>query len=255
MNLGLAGKVSIVTGVAYERGIGRAIALALAGEGCDVACVDIDENGAREAAEQVKATGRRSLALKIDQGDYEQVKAAVNSIRDNLGGVDILINNAAWMGNVALLKKMPVSSWDKELAVNLSGPFYFIKEVLPIMLQAGWGRILNISSLLSVQGTKGRAGYCTTKAGIIGLTKTAALEGAHRGVTVNAMVLGLIDTAGMHATVPQELFEKIVSRCALQRPGRPEEIADVAVFLVSKRASYITGVEIFVDGGQQLLVL
>ena len=129
MDFGLRGKVAIVTGVASEQGIGRAVALSLAAEGCDIVCADIVYEGAREAAAQISSTGRRALAVKVDQGDYQSVRACVASASEWAGGIDILVNNAALMTNVNLIKDMPVSGWDREMAVSLSGPFYFIKEI------------------------------------------------------------------------------------------------------------------------------
>jgi 3-oxoacyl-[acyl-carrier protein] reductase len=255
MDLGLAGKTALVTGVASERGIGRAIALALAREGCNIACADIIYEAAEAAAAQVSALGRRALAVKVDQGDYDSVKACVDRANTWAGGIDILINNAALMTNVSLIKNMPVSGWDREMKVSLSGPFYFIKENLPLMMKRKWGRIINISSLAGKTGIAGRVGYCTAKAGLIGLTKAAALEGARAGVTVNVLLLGMVDSLGMRDTVPQKDFDTILDRIAFHRVATCEEIGEVAAFYASEQASYITGTEIIVDGGQTMLVL
>lgn len=255
MDLGLTGKVAIVTGVANKQGIGRAIAVALAREGCSVACADIVEEGAEEAARQVDSLGCKSLAVKYDQGNYESVKRCIEEVVNWMGGVDILINNAAWMDNVNLIRRMAVSDWDREMMISLSGPFYLIKETLPIMMKRKWGRILSISSLAGKTGIAGRAGYCTTKSGIIGLTKVAALEGARAGVTANVLILGMVDSTGMRGTVPPKDFDTIIGRIALHRLATCEEIAEIAAVYVSEKSGYITGAEIIVDGGQTLLVL
>jgi NAD(P)-dependent dehydrogenase (short-subunit alcohol dehydrogenase family) len=241
MDLGLSGKVALVTG--------RAIALTLAKEGCDIACVDIDLPGVEDAAGQIRDMGRRAIASRVDQAEYEQVKQAVLTINQELGPVDILINDAAWIQNTALVKNMGISAWDKELQINLSGPFYFIKELLPGMVERGWGRILNVSSLAGVTGGYGQVGYSSTKAGLVGLTKTVAAEAAKGAVTANVLHLGLIDTAGSRGMLREDIFERYKSRIALRRPGTAEEVANMAVFLVSEKASFVTGAEIIIDGG------
>ncbi len=254
MDLGLTGKVAIVTGPANPQGNGRAIALTIAKEGCDVACLDIDLPGAEDAAKQIRGIGQRSMALKADQSDYDQVKQAVLSVKQELGPVDIIVNNAAWLGNIALIGKMGISDWDRELMINLAGPFYFTKEVLPGMIERGWGRIVNISSVAGALGGTGQAGYSSTKAGLIGLTKTIALEGARAGVTANVLILGLIDTAAARATIRSDMLERIVKRNAIRRLGTPEEVGSMVAFLVSEKSSFLTGAEIIMDGGQTLFV-
>lgn len=255
MELGLQGKVAVVTGVASQHGIGRAVALRLAEEGCGIACVDIDKKGAEEAAHDVVSSGQKAIALECDQSDYENVKKTVATAVERLGGLDILINNAAWMNNVDLIRTMPAASWDKEVSVNLSGPFYFIKEALPVMMRGKWGRIINISSLLGLMGVAGRAGYCAVKSGLIGLTKTAAIEGARGNVTANVIFFGMVDTAGSRATVPQQHWDVIVQRGALGRAATTVEVADIVTFYASERTAFITGSEVMVDGGQSLLVM
>jgi NAD(P)-dependent dehydrogenase (short-subunit alcohol dehydrogenase family) len=255
MDLGLENKVAIVTGVASEQGIGRSIALSLAREGCSIGCIDIDKQGAEEAAHKIVSTGRKAIALECDQFDYISVKKAVAAVSEWMGGVDILINNAAWMNNVSLMRAMPAASWEKEISINLSGPFYFIKEALPIMMRRRWGRIISISSGLGLTGVAGRAGYCSAKSGLIGLTKTAALEGARGNVTANVMFFGMVDTAGSRATVPRQHWDVIVGRNALQRAASIQEVADVVTFYASEKSAFITGAEVMVDGGQTLLVL
>jgi len=255
MDLGLTDKIAIVTGSASPHGIGRAIALALAKEGCDIACLDIDLSGAQEAVGQVREIGRRAIALKVDQADYEQVKQAVLAVKQELGPADILINNAAWVQNIAHAQKMAISAWNKELHINLSGPFYFIREVVPDMTERGWGRILNISSIAGVAGAFASVGYSSSKAGLVGLTKTVALEAAQSGITANVLHLGLIGTAGARETLKPDIVERYLRRIAMRRLGNTEEVANTAAFLVSEKASFITGAEVILDGGQTLLVV
>jgi 3-oxoacyl-[acyl-carrier protein] reductase len=254
MDLGIKDRVAIVTGCANPQGIGRAIAAALAMEGCDVACLDKDPEGVNSAAAQIRDLGRRSIAVTVDQSDYEQVKKAVNSVEQEFGRIDILVNNAALLGNVSLIKNMSVANWDKEMSVNLSGPFYFVKEVFPKMMIRGWGRILNISSIAGIGGSYGQVGYSSTKAGLIGLTRTMALEGAKFGVTSNILILGLINSAALRAHIREDMLESIVKDNALRRLGTVQEVGDIAAFLLSDRAGFVTGAEIIMDGGHTLLV-
>lgn len=255
MELRLAGKKALVTGVAGERGIGRAIALALAEEDCVLTCVDVNGKGAEETTQQIIASGKKAVALQCDQSSYESVRKTVAEAGERMGGIDILVNNAAWMDNVNLIRNMSVESWEKELSINLSGLFYFIKETLPIMTRGQWGRIINISSLLGLTGVGGRPGYCAAKSGLIGLTKTAAIEGARFNITANVLFCGMVDTGSARATVPEQHWDLIVRRNALQRAATPAEIADVVTFYASERSAFITGSEVLVDGGQTLLVL
>jgi len=254
MDLGLKDKVAVVTGPANLKGNGRGIALALAKEMCHVACLDIDLKGAEDAAEQIRATGQRSIALRVDQSDYQQVAQSVLKVEQELGPIDILVNNAALNTNVALIHDMSATAWDKELQTNLSGPFYFTKEILPRMIQRKWGRILNISSMSGIGGSAALAAYSSSKAGIIGLTKTTALEGARHGITANVLILGVIDTTAIQSSLKQTL-ERLSKINALRRFGTIEEVGGIAAFLVSEKTSFLTGSEIVMDGGQNLFVV
>lgn len=254
MDLGIAGRVAIVTGAASRGGVGRAIALALAREGADVAAVDISLAGAEAAAGEIEGLGRRSLALQVDQGDCEAVAAAVARITEKLGPVDILVNNAAIYSNIALLHKMEVSAWEREVRVNLSGPYYWTRAVLPGMVERGWGRIINISSVAGRMGGFAMAGYASTKAGLGGLAKTAALEGGRYGITANTLYLGIIETETVRHTFRPDIWERMMKRNALQRAGRVEEVASTVVFLASEGAGFLTGADIVLDGGQSLFV-
>lgn len=255
MDLGIAGKVAVVTGTAAPRGIGAGIARSLAGEGVNIACIDIDINGAETIASEVRDRGRHSLALKVDQGDPAAVQEAVAKIAAELGPIDILVNNAAIFRDAARLDKINISTWEKEINVNLSGVYYWTRAVYPGMVQRQWGRIVSISSIVGLMGGSGQVSYAASKAGLGGLMKTVALEGARAGVTANTVYLGFIDTSRAHESVNPEAFERIVKRSAVRRLGRIEEIADVVAFLVSDRASFIVGSDIIIDGGQSLFVV
>jgi 3-oxoacyl-[acyl-carrier protein] reductase len=219
-----------------------------------VAVADIDIAGAENVAREIREMGRRSLALQVDQGDYEAVAAAAARIAEELGPIDILVNNAAILSNIALLDKMEVSAWDQEVKVNLSGPYYWIRAVFPGMAERGWGRIVNISSVAGLSGGVGQAGYASTKAGLGGLAKTVALEGARAGVTANTLYLGIIETEGAKGNIRPDMWERIVKRNAMRRPGTVEEVANMVAFLVSQQASFLTGADIIMDGGQSLFV-
>jgi 3-oxoacyl-[acyl-carrier protein] reductase len=255
MDLGIAGKTAVVTGAAAEKGIGAGIARALAREGADVACVDIDLPGAERIAHELKEMGRQSVALRVDQGDPDAVREGADAISEALGPIDILINNAALFRDTARLDKKDIATWNRDVAVNLSGAYYWTRAVFPGMVQRGWGRIISISSIVGLMGGPGQVSYAASKAGLGGLMMTTALEGARAGVTANTVYLGFVDTSRSRESVPAEAFELIVKRSAVRRLGTIEEIGDVVAFLASDRASFVVGADIAVDGGQSLWVL
>lgn len=252
MKLNLEGKVAAITGTAKRRGMGRAIALTLAEEGANVACADIDIEGAESIAEEIRALGRRSIALKVDQSNSEQVKVAVAKIRQELGPIDILVNNAA-VNSSGLLSKEQQPAWEKVISIDLSGPYYWTREVFGSMAERKWGRIINISSLAGPLGGFGQCSYSASKSGIISLAKTAALEGARDGITANAITLGAISTDLFDELHP-DLRERLIKRTPMRKVGEPQDVANVAAFLASDRAKFITGTNIIIDGGFSLFV-
>ena len=252
MDLDLKGKVAVVTGASRKRGNGRAIALTLAEEGADVACADVEIEGTELIAAEIKAMGRKAVAVKVDQTDPSQVKAAVATINGKIGPVDILVNNAG-VNSVGLLHKEQKPPWETTIAIDLSGPYYWIKEVLGSMLERKWGRIINISSVAGELGGFGQCAYSAAKGGIVSLAKTTALEGARAGVTANAITLGTIAT-DMFDSIRPDMQERLANRSALRRVGEPQDVANIVAFLASDRAKFITGANIIVDGGVNLFV-
>ncbi len=252
MDLFLKDKVALVTGTGKQRGNGRHIALTLAVEGCHVACVDWDFEGARSVAGEIQNMGLKSLAIKVDQSDPQQVSDAVKTINGELGQVDILVNNAA-VGTLGTIIKPQLPDWEKALSIDLSGPFYWTRETMGSMLERKWGRIINISSMSGVLGSFGQCGYSASKGGLIALTKTAALEGARHNVTANAVSLGSIATE-LFDQIRPDMQERILNSCAMQKPGQPQDVGNIVAFLASDRAAYITGANIIVDGGMNLFV-
>lgn len=248
----IEGKVALVTG--GSGGLGRVHCLTLAKMGCDVAITANSQIEAAQAvAEEVRAMGRKAFPIKIDVSDLEEVRSGVQKIQNELGPVDILVNNAAFgiVRSITIIN-MEKSVWDRDLSVNLTGPFNTIKTCLPGMIEKGWGRIINISSISGTMGGAGQCSYAATKAGIIGLTKTVALESARKGITCNAVVLGVFNSGSFLKEVAPEFRERIVKRLAMRRAGEAQELSNVVAFLASEEASYITGEAIEVSGGASL---
>jgi 3-oxoacyl-[acyl-carrier protein] reductase len=206
-----------------------------------------------ETVEEIRAMGRAAIAVRCDVTDREQVDHAVARTIDELGSVDILVNNAGTLDHAAQFQNQSPELWERDLRVNLTGAFNCVQSVWPHMRAREWGRIINMSSVAGTLGGFGQASYSTTKAGLTGLTKSLAMEGARHGITCNAIVPGVIGTEAFNMA-NAAMNERIVARTALKRPGRPEEIANTIAFLCSDLASYITGVELNVSGGVELFV-
>jgi 3-oxoacyl-[acyl-carrier protein] reductase len=271
LEIDLAGRVALVTG--GSRGLGRADALTLARAGADVVIADIlvesDDSAAADygplaqaaaaqglvqteaTARKIEELGRRSLALKCDVTDVAQVEEAVRRTVEELGSVDILVNNAGTLDHLGQLENQSPELWERDLRVNLTGAFNCSRAVWPHMKEREWGRIVNMASVAGTLGGFGQASYSTTKAGLIGLTKTLALEGARHGITANAIVPGIIGTEAFHFGNP-DMNERMVKRTALRRTGDPQDIANAIAFLCSDLAGYITGIELNVSGGIEL---
>src|SRR5687768_2106556 len=274
IEIDLSGRVALVTG--GSRGLGRADALTLARAGADVVIADIQlESDSGEAAdaygplaqaaraqglvytestaEEIEKLGRRSLALLCDVTERAGVAATVDRVVDELGSVDILVNNAGTLDHAGQLDDQRPELWERDLRVNLTGAFNCAQAVWPHMRERGWGRIVNMASVAGTLGGFGQASYSTTKAGLLGLTRTLAMEGGRHGITCNAVVPGVIGTEAFHMANP-EMNQRIVNRTVLKRPGEPQDIANAIAFLCSDLAAYITGVGLYVSGGVELFV-
>jgi len=245
----LAGKTALVTGA--SRGIGRAVALALAEAGADVI---VNYAGSREAAEavadQIRGSGRRAETFQANVADAAQAEALVKFAFDTFGKLDILVNNAG-ITRDNLLIRMKEEEWDEVIAVNLKGVYNCLKAAARPMMKQRSGTIINISSVVGVLGNAGQVNYAAAKAGVIGLTKSAARELASRGITVNCVAPGYIAT-DMTDRLGDDIKEEMLAHIPLGRMGAPEEVAKVVRFLASDAASYMTGQTLHVDGGMYM---
>jgi 3-oxoacyl-[acyl-carrier protein] reductase len=245
INMDLKGKVALVTGGA--RGIGKSIADRLAGAGAGIAVVDVRKETAEEAARAIETAGVAARAYVCDVSSFEAVKELAVSVESDFGQVDFVINNAG-ITRDRLLMRMTPDDWNAVLAVNLTGTFNFCKVFGPPMLKRREGGIVNIASVIGLMGNAGQANYAASKAGIIGLTKALAKEFAGRGVRVNAVAPGFIQTA-MTDALAEDVQIKMKEAIPLGRLGNPEDVANIVLFLVSDLGSYVTGQVINCDGG------
>lgn len=242
----LKGQVALVTG--GSRGIGRAIALALAEAGASVAVNYLtSEDRAKEVVRAIEVRGRQAILCQADVSDYGAVVGMRERVAAQLGPVAILVNNAGVAADKSFLK-MTAAMWREVLAVNLDGVFNCTKVFVDAMVQAEYGRIVNITSVIGQIGNFGQANYAASKSGVMAMTKTLAKELAAKGITVNAVAPGFIET-DMVAAMPPTVRERILSQIPLREFGRPEEVARAVLFLVSRDARYITGQEISINGG------
>jgi 3-oxoacyl-[acyl-carrier protein] reductase len=272
IEIDLSGRVALVTG--GSRGLGRADALTLGRAGADVVIADIQvesdsgEDAARygpiaqaaraqgfvyaeAAAQEICDLGRRAAAIKCDVTDRGQVDEAVRRTVEEFGSVDILVNNAGTLDHLGQLPDQQPALWERDLRVNLTGSFNCAQAVWPHMKERGWGRIVNMASVAGTLGGFGQASYSTTKAGLLGLTRSLALEGGRHGITCNAIVPGVIRTEAFNFGNP-DMNERMVKRTAMRRAGEPQDIANAIAFLCSDLAAYITGVGLNVSGGIEL---
>lgn len=244
----LQGKCAVVTG--GKQGIGREIARTYAENGADVAVIDISLDGADEVEQELSGYGVKAKCYACDVSDFEGVAAVVKQIVEDFGQIHLLVNNAG-ITKDGLLVRMSEADFDKVIAVNLKGAFNFTRHVGAHMFRKKFGRIISISSVVGIGGNVGQANYAASKAGVIGLTKTASKELGPRGVTVNAIAPGFVQTK-MTEVLPEDVKAKMAAAITLGRLGEPRDIANLALFLASDLASYITGQVIPVDGGISL---
>jgi 3-oxoacyl-[acyl-carrier protein] reductase len=241
----LTGQIAVVTGAG--RGIGRAIALKFVAEGADVVCVSRTAENSERVAEEIRALGRKAWAYAVDVSDGAAVNTAVESILAASGRVDILVNNAG-VTRDGLLVRMSEADWDTVLDTNLKGAFLFTKALTRAFMKQRSGRIINIASIVGLIGNAGQCNYASSKAALIGFTKSAARELASRGVLVNAVAPGFVDT-DMTSGLKEELKTDLLKSIPLGSFGQPEDIAQAALFLASPASRYITGQVLTVDGG------
>jgi 3-oxoacyl-[acyl-carrier protein] reductase len=244
----LKDKVAFVTGAA--QGIGKAIAEALAREGAQVIVSDINFEAAQQTAKEIEGLGVKTLALKTNVADLQEVETSVSEAVKAFGRIDILVNNAG-ITRDNLLLRMKKEEWDAVISVNLTGAFHCSKIVSRLMMKNSYGKIINIASIVGQMGNFGQANYAASKAGLIGFTKAAAREVASRNVTVNAVAPGFIDTE-MTRKIPEEARRQLVSQIPMGKLGQPEDIARAVVFLAGPEADYITGQVIAVNGGMYM---
>ncbi len=246
----LKDKKAIVTG--GSRGIGRAIALKLAALGADVAVnYNSNEALANEVVKEISQLGRKAIAVKANVSDLDEAQEMIQQVGSEFGGIDILINNAG-MTKDGLLLKMKEEDWDQVISTNLKSVFNCTKAISRLMIKQKQGRIINISSVVGIIGNAGQGNYSASKAGIIGFSKTMARELGSRGITVNVIAPGYIQT-DMTETMNENIKEQLLNQIPIKRLGNPEDIANLAGFLASDEASYITGQVINVDGGMVMI--
>ena len=270
----LKGKVAVVTGA--SRGLGRQDALTLARQGADVVITDVlveDDPDLQQTAEaqgsvlaqvavsqgwvhsnqtadEIRKLGRKSLAIKMDVTNRDQIRDVFKMVRQEFGRIDILINNAATLDHTAQIPNQSYELWDRDVRVNLTGAFNCTKEVWPYMVENKFGRLIFMSSVAGTLGGFGQASYSSTKAALIGLAKTAALEGGRHNITSNAIAPGIIESeAGKAAADTNPMYERFRQRTVFKRFGQPDDIANTIAFLCSDEAGYITGAVIEVAGG------
>ncbi len=247
--LELTGKTAIITGA--SRGIGKAIAMKLASLGADIAFLHfMDSENAAKTEQELSALGVRAKGYECNVADFEATATAINQVIEDFGEVHILVNNAGIVRDNLILK-MTEADFDAVLSVNLKGAFNMIKNLYPHFMKKRRGRIINIASIVGINGNAGQANYASAKAGMIGLTKSVAKELGARNVTVNAIAPGFIHT-DMTDGMPEKAREAALAAIPLKRAGEVEDIANLAAFLASDEAAYITGEVIKVDGGMAI---
>jgi 3-oxoacyl-[acyl-carrier protein] reductase len=246
MDLGLKGKVALVTGGA--RSLGRQDCLTLAGEGCRVIVLDLNGEGAAETAKEIASGGGVARGYEADITDRPGLAEVIRRAQGEVGPVDICVNNAGLIYTLGQLKDMDDAAWDLNLQVNLTGTYNVTKSVFPGMRERKWGRVISMASIAGLMGGFGQSAYSTSKMGVIGFAKSVALEGARYNVTSNVIAPGII---GPNANL-SPLYERMVKRVAMQTEGQPEDVANAITFLCSERARYITGAVLTVTGGMDL---
>lgn len=244
----LKDKIALITG--GGRGIGRDTALSFAREGANIVTCDLSDDSLTQLGVEVRSLGREFLAFNVDVSDFAKIGDMVNKILDKFKRIDILVNNAG-ITKDSLIVRMTERDWDSVLAVNLKGTFNVTRAVSRVMLKQRTGKIVNIASIIGITGNAGQANYAASKAGIIGLTKATARELGPRGINVNAVAPGFIQTE-MTKELPEKVAENMLSQIPLRKFGEAADVTNVVLFLASDAARYITGEVIVVDGGMAM---
>lgn len=255
MDFGLDGKTALVTGGAGR--IGSVDCEILAQEGAEVVVLDVDEDSAQNVAEGIRDDGGEAFAVKCDLTDREDVEDTVADVRDETGGVDVLVNNAAMVDARDQMKDFDDEIWDRDIEVNLTGTYNITREVFPEMCERGWGRVVNMSSMAGTHGGFGQASYSSTKAAMVGFGKTLALEGAQHGVTSNIIAPNIVVGALADMDIEQleqmdEYFARIAKATPMRKLGTEEDVANLIAYLSSEQANYVTGQVVGVTGGIDL---
>jgi len=245
--MSLEGKNAVVTGGA--RGIGRAIATVLAARGAAVAVWDLNAEGAEQTVDMIRQAGGKAIAVAGDAANADAIAASAARTREKLGAITILVNNAG-ISSYVPFTSLSEEVWDRIIGVNLKGPFLVTKEFVPGMLEAGWGRIVNISSSSAQTGAPSMAHYAASKGGVIGFTKALAIEFADKGITVNHVPPGFVDTPLVREGPIN--VEAVAQQMPMKRAGQPNDIAHAVAYLVSEEAGYVTGQTLSVNGGRYL---
>jgi NAD(P)-dependent dehydrogenase (short-subunit alcohol dehydrogenase family) len=242
MDFGIKGKVALVTGTASQIGMGRTIALTLAKEGCDIVSADFNIEGAKKTADEIKASGQKAIALEVNVADQAQVNAMVKAALAEFGKVDILVNTAGGTASAGPLHQASEEKWQRDININFLGSMYCAKAVLPGMMQQKYGKIVNFSSGVAINGMPGSSSYAGAKAAVIAFTKCLALEAGPMGINVNCLAPTMVMTNfGTHGTMDPKQAEMMASRMTLRRLTTTQDVANAVLFLVSEMSSGITG--------------
>jgi NAD(P)-dependent dehydrogenase (short-subunit alcohol dehydrogenase family) len=246
----LSGKVALVNGA--SRGIGEAIARGLAACGAKVVCTSRKIEGIQAVVDAIIESGGEAVAQTCHAGELDQVESLFGFVREECGRLDILINNAAANPYYGEARGLPPDAFDKTVAVNLKGPYYFMSHAVPLMIETGGGAIVNVASIAALMSLPGQAVYSMTKAGLVSLTKSFAREYGQSGVRVNAILPGVVETKFAEALTADPGVQKWLSRLPVPRAGQPEDMVAGVLFLVSDEAAYTTGTTLVMDGGATL---